>query len=390
MKRLLILNPTELTRDPRARRAASAALEHGWGIVGICRPAPGEQPLELPGVEVIRVGREGIGGALRRAGLGGMRRVRGVERELRGLYRLGRLARTTASFVAAGRGAGGFDTVLANDLGTLPAGYMLARRSGARFVYDAHELYGDSEPDYPFSYGRATGALERALARRANAVVTVSEPIADELQRRLGLRERPIVVLNCPERVELEPSVSDDGPLRAIYQGAMGVSRPLEDLLVAAEVADEVELTIRVANADLTALRLEVSRRDLDGRVFVAEPVEPTALIPALSGFEVGLVINRPLTRNDELVFPNKLFEYLMAGLAVAVPRVEGLAPFVDGEGIGVTYEPGRPDALGVALTELARDRARLTEMRVRARTVALERFNAEAQREPLAHALAL
>lgn len=390
MKRLLILNPTELTRDPRARRTAAAALECGWEIVGVCRPAPGEQPLELPGVDVVRVGEEGVGGALRRAGLGGMRRVSAVERELRGLYRLGRLAVTTASFVAAGRGAGRFDTVLSNDLGTLPAGHLLARLSGARFVYDAHELYGDSEPDYPGSYGRATGALERSLARRADAVVTVSEPIAAELRRRLGLREQPVVVLNCPERIEAEPRLFDSGPLRVIYQGAMGVSRPLEDLLVAAEVANPVEVTIRVANANLIALRSEVLRRNLEGRVFVAEPVEPTALVQSLSNFEVGLVINRPLTRNDELVFPNKLFEYLMAGLAVVVPHVEGLAPLVNGEGIGLTYEPGRPDALGAALTELARDRARLAEMRTRARTLALERFNADAQREPLARALAL
>jgi glycogen(starch) synthase len=390
LKRLLILNPTELTRDPRARRTAAAALERGWEVVGLCRPAAGERPLELPGVDVIRLRRERFGAALRRAGLGGLRRAGPVERELRGLYRLGRLAHTSVAFAAAGRLAGHFDTVLANDLGTLPVGYVLARRSDARFVYDAHELYGNSEPDYPLSYGRATGALERILARRANAVITVSEPIAEELQRRLGLRERPVAVLNCPERVELELAASDNGPLRAIYQGAMGVSRPLEDLLVAAEAADAVELTIRVTNADLAALRSEVSRRNLDGRAVVEEPVEPTALVAALIGFEVGLVINRPLTRNDELVFPNKLFEYLMAGLAVIVPRVEGLAPLVEREGIGDTYEPARPAALGTALTELARDRPRLVEMRARARALALERFNAEAQREPLVRALGL
>jgi glycosyltransferase involved in cell wall biosynthesis len=390
LKRLLILTPTELTRDPRARRAAAAALERGWEVAGLCRPAPGEKPLELPGVEVTRLRGEGIATALRRVGLGGLRHTRPVERELRGLYRLGRLARTTSAFVTAGRSAGHVDTVLANDLGTLPAGYLIARRAGARFVYDAHELYGDSEPDYPLSYGAATGALERALARRANAVVTVSEPIAEELQRRLGLRERPVAVLNCPDRVELEPPGAEGGPLRAIYQGAMGVSRPLEDLLAAAEAADAVELTIRVTNADLGALRSEVSRRHLDGRAVVAEPVEPTVLVAALAGFDVGLVINRPLTRNDELVYPNKLFEYLMAGLAVIVPRVEGLASLVEGEGVGLTYEPAQPAALGAALTELARDRPRLAEMRARARALALERFNAEAQREPLGRALGL
>jgi glycosyltransferase involved in cell wall biosynthesis len=90
------------------------------------------------------------------------------------------------------------------------------------------------------------------------------------------------------------------------------------------------------------------------------------------------------VTRNDELVFPNKLFEYLMAGLAVAVPRLPGMAPFVDGEATGLTYEPGRPEELGDALTRLAQDPARLEELRGRARRLAVERFNAEAQRPAL------
>src|SRR2546423_11178108 len=167
----------------------------------------------------------------------------------------------------------------------------------------------------------------------------------------------------------------------------MGVSRPLEDLLAAAEAAGGVELTIRVTNADVDALRAEVSRRGLGGRVRVADPVEPTALVQALVEFEVGVVINRPLTRNDELVYPNKLFEYLMAGLAVVVPRLPGMAPLVEGEGIGATYEPGRPEELGAALTSLARQPERLAELRQRAPRLALERYSAEAQREAFAAA---
>jgi glycosyltransferase involved in cell wall biosynthesis len=389
VRRLLILNPTELGRDPRGRRTARTALQRGWEVVGLCRTAPGETPLDLPGVHVVRVGRERVAGVLRRAGLGGMRRARPLERELRGLFRLARLAQTTALFVRAGRRAGRFDAIHANDLGTLPAGYLLARANRARLVYDAHEVYGDSEPDYPISYGYPAGVLERALARRADAVVTVSEPIAAELERRLGLRERPLVVLNCPDRVDVEPTVRADGPLRAVYQGAMGISRPLADLLRAAETAPDVNLTIRVTNADLDALRAEVARRALDGRVDVADPVAPTELVEALLPFEVGLVINRPLTRNDELVFPNKLFEYLMAGLAVVVPRLPGLR-LVEDEGVGVAFEPGNPDSLGAALSALAGDRDRQAELRRRARALAVERLNAEAQQEPLSRALGL
>src|SRR5207249_4874212 len=165
----------------------------------------------------------------------------------------------------------------------------------------------------------------------------------------------------------------EEGPLRAIYQGAMGPGRPLEDLLVAAEHAPEVRFTLRVAGTDPDALREAAAHLP---NVEVVDPVPPDRLVEALRDYDVGLIINRPVTRNDELVFPNKLFEYLMAGLAVAVPRLPGMTPLVEGEGLGVTYEPGRPELLGEALIGLDLDA--VAEMQAKARTLAHGRLNAE------------
>ena len=379
---MLLLTPSELTRDPRARRAALAARARGLSPVGLSGQISGADPIELDGVPVARLPRERIAPGLRAAGLGGMKRKGAFVREARGLYRLLRLARMTAGLYRTGRILGRFDVVHANDLDTLPAAWLLARASGARLVYDAHELYTEQEPDPPRLHRAVAAALERLLARRADAVLTVSEPIAEELRRRLRLREKPAAVLNAPEVDETEPPPRVDGPLRAIYQGAMGPGRPLEDLLVAAEHAPEVRFTLRVAGADPAALREAAAHLP---NVEVVDPVPPDRLVEALRGHDVGLVINRPVTRNDELVFPNKLFEYLMAGLAVAVPRLPGMTPLVEGEGVGVTYEPGRPDELGRELTALAREPERVVRLRETARRTALERYNAESQREALA-----
>ena len=381
----MILTPAELSRDPRARRAALTAHARGIEVVGLCGQVSGLPPIPLDGVQIVRVGGERLAAGLRSAGLGGMATEDGMlVREARGLYRLGRLGRLTAGLVLAGRKLGRLDVVHANDLDTLPAAAMLARRSGARLVYDAHELYTTQEPDPPRAHRRVSASLEGSLARRADVVSTVSAPIADELRRRLRLAETPRVVLNCPPLVDVPVEAAADGtPLAVVYQGAMGPGRPLEDLLVAAEHAPGAHFTLRIASADPALLRGEVERRGL-ANVEVVDPVPPDRLVEALAGFEVGLVINRPVTQNDELVLPNKLFEYLMAGLAVAAPRLPGLAPVVDGEGVGVTFEPGRPDGLGAALQELSADRERVLGLRRSARRLAVARYNAEAQADEL------
>ena len=381
--RLLLLTPAELSRDPRARRAAAAARAREGEVVGLCGRISGEEPVPLQDVQIVRVGRRGRPSPAHESGILRRRRLR----ELRGLYRLGRLGARTLALRHAGRRLGSFDVIHANDFDTLPAGWLLARRAGARLVYDAHELYSAFDPDPPRLYRAVAIRLEAALARRADVVVTVSEPMADELVRTLGLHVRPLVVLDAPELQGEEPLVRAGGPLRAVYQGAFGPGRPLGDLLDAIRSAPSSHLTIRVVRTDPRSIRAAVVDRGLAERVTVAEPLPPDGLAQGLRGFDVGVVFDRPDTRNSELSLPNKLFDYLMAGLAVVAPRLPALAPLIEGAGVGVTFEPGNPAALAGALEGLAGDPERLRRLRRAARGAAVTRYNAAVQAQVLAQA---
>lgn len=385
MTRLLILTPGEVTRDPRGRRSALAGVRAGFDVVAVC-PQTAE-PIPMEGVQVVRLGSGALTPSLNRLGLGGMGKQQwALIRELRGLYRLARLARLTLRTAVAARAFRPFGVVHAHEVEMLPAALLLRGR-GTRVIYDAHEIYASSEPDPPRVHRAITSLIERQLARRCNSVVTVSGAIAEELERTLRLRRRPAVTLNCPylvEGVEVRPH---GGRLRAVYQGAMGPGRPVSDLFDAATAAPGVDLFVRLANADLESLRAEVDRRGLAARMTVLEPVSPTVLVESLGDFDVGVIFNRPVTRNDELVFPNKLFEYMMAGLAIVAPSLPSLGAFVEEHAIGRVFAAGDPRALGEMLEAIAADAAALLAMRERARELAVSSFNAESQElllEPL------
>ena len=390
MPRLLLLTPAEITRDPRARRAAQVAISRGVGVVAVSGQISGEEPVALPGVDVIRVGGRGRTDAAWLLG-SSSRRSPTALRELRGVGRLLRLGWRTWQLVKGGRAWGRADVVHANDFATLPAGYLLAREHGSRLVYDAHELYAEFEPDPPRLATALAAHLERALARRADAIVTVNDQLAAELERRFRPPHRPLVVLNAPQLDETEPPPAPDGgPLRAIYQGAFGPGRTLDDLLAAVRLAPSVSFTLRVPRTKPDDLRAALASRGLDGRVRVEAPLPPDALIAGLHGHDVGIVFDEPLTRNAELSLPNKLFEYLMGGLAVVAPSLPALAAVVEGESVGLTFQPGRPRALAEALESLAADRERLEAFRQRARAAAVDRYNAGVQAEVEAQAWGL
>lgn len=382
MKRLLVLTAGELTRDPRARRAVQSARSRDWEVLGLCISAEAADTLE--GVRVTRIEGSALDRALRGAGLGGMRRSPMPMREIRGIYRLLRHAAAAVRLFRAGRRLGPVDVIHANDFDTLPAGRMLASALGARLVYDAHEIYTQQDVDPPRLYVALVVAAERFLAARADAVITVNEQIADELRELLRLDARPIVVMNCAALDPSEPDFASTGPLRVVYQGAIGPGRFLDDLFALAERAPGIHLTLRVKGADITALRRLVGQHGLADHVEIADPVAPSALVEALRGYHVGVMINRRVTRNDEFALPNKLFEYLMAGLAVVGPDLPSLRELIDREEVGMTFPPGDVDALAKVLIRLDEDRELLSELRQRARRAAVTRLNAESQADQL------
>jgi glycosyltransferase involved in cell wall biosynthesis len=282
--------------------------------------------------------------------------------------RLARLAVTTVRLTKKARrllGGRPAAIVHAHDLDTLPAAWLLARAARARLVYDAHELYTGFEPDPPRAWLRTISSIEGALARRSNAVVTVSSPIANELARRHRLVRHPLVVLNCPPLSASGPT-AHSGTLRVIYQAAAGPRRDL-NALTPIVTLEGIEVSARVIGVD-----------SAPPGIHLLEPVQPDRLVEALDPFDVGLVIDQPSTDNARLALPNKLFEYLMAGLAVVVPDAPAMAELVQAECVGKIYRSGR---LGEVLASMAEDRAGTEELRRRARTAAVERYNAEAQR---------
>ena len=377
MPGLLIVTAGELTRDPRARRQVIFARSLGWDAFGLSGTS-GDTPADLDLDAIVRVHTGGVSSALRRTSLA-HRPAGPLIRELRGIYRLLRLTGTTIRLAGAGRRFDGISVVHANDLDTLAAGWLVARRAHARLVYDAHELYSEFDPDPPRIYRGSMRSVEGVLARRADAVVTVSDAIANELVRKLHLRCRPLVVLNCPSLAGVPPPDVRDVepmPLRAVYQGTLGPGRELGDLLSVIASAPEVHFTLRIPGADPN----ELSRATAGQRnVSVESPVAPSQVIQALEREQVGLIFDQPVTRNGELSLPNKLFAYLAAGLAVVVSDLEALGPFVERENVGIAAAGG-PEGVAAALKNLAQDAARLASFRRNAAAASRERFNAEFQ----------
>ena len=248
---------------------------------------------------------------------------------------------------------------LASDLYTLPALAAAARRRRAALVYDARELYAalDSAHERPH-VGRFWGAVEARFAPRADAVLTVGGAIADRLEARHGI-DRPTVLYNAPEvaapgastpdrgALRRELGLPDDGRVVVLYQGLFREGRGLPALVEAARRVEAVRLVLVGEGALRDAL--EASSAGLGDRLVVHPFVPPDRLGALTPGADLGACLIEPLTESLRLSLPNKLFEYLAAGVPVLASPLPEIRRVVD-RGVGVLADPASPDAVADAL----------------------------------------
>lgn len=279
------------------------------------------------------------------------------------------------------------DMLYAHDLDTVPAAAWAAAVTGTRFLYDAHELYVDEHPALTVAARQSRAAVERYFAKRAAAIVTVNDLIADDLARRCGVA-RPVVVRNLPRAPEPTavpvPNPAADAPagrLRLLYHGAHvgldqhgvdDILRALVRLRAAGDRRVDATLTLRgglspQADRDLRARIADLGLQPavlLVPRVPGAEALVQAAIA---DGAQVGLAVHPPLCQSYVYTTSSKLYEYQWAGLAVCASDVLGNRHTVPAE-VGLFYPAGDDAALAGRLRELAWDPARLMAMRVAAR----------------------
>jgi glycosyltransferase involved in cell wall biosynthesis len=238
----------------------------------------------------------------------------------------------------------------------LPGG-LAARLTGARLVYDSHEL-ATSVPYRERAWAWFVSAIENAVVPRAAAVITVSDGIADRLRERYRLRARPTVVRNVSA---LRPSgtgtlrrrlqVGRDAPL-VLHQGAPAPDRGCETLVQATARLDGVRLAFLGDPEPGYGERLEalIASLGIGPKVSMLPSIALDELLASTAEADVGVTLLRDTCENHRLALPNKLFEYIAAGVPVVASALPETERLVNAYGVGWCVSPDDPDALAEAL----------------------------------------
>ncbi len=125
----------------------------------------------------------------------------------------------------------------------------------------------------------------------------------------------------------------------------------------------------------VSSLQQLASRLGVTQRVHFLAPVPPDQVVANARSADLGVVVPQPVSLNFEVSLPNKLFQYLAAGLPVVASDFPELARVIVGHDVGVTCDPGDPQAIVGAIREVTGDPFRNEALRMNAHA-SCETFN--------------
>lgn len=277
------------------------------------------------------------------------------------------------------------DLVIGHTLAGLPVAVHAAERLDARAGFDIEDFHSGelpSERRYDAERAIVTDVERRYLPRCAR--VTASAPgIADAVATRYGI-SRPHVVLNTFPRAERPAGAARTrGAVPSLYwySQVIGPGRGIEDAVAAVAMLDvPVELHLR-GTLDPEFAAQVVGRP----RVLLLPPVPPPELVGRAAEHDIGLALEQPVTENRALCVTNKLFTYMLAGLAVIATDTPGQREVLgEAPGSGLLYPAGQPSILAEGVRQLLRDPVELARAKSAAWTAADRRFNWEHESQSL------
>lgn len=285
------------------------------------------------------------------------------------------------------------DVYHAHDITALPACYAAALLRRRKLVFDAHEL----PLTQPHIMARRVThtlavAMLRLFMRRCDAAITVSPPLVDVMRDLYG-GPRAAVIRNVPLYQAPAPSARlrerldlPQGTRIALYQGGIQANRTLDILVHAARHLDPGIVIVMMGNGPMVAeLSAMIASEGAGDRVKMLPAVPYQELLSWTASADLGLLVVKPdFSLSVKYSLPNKLFEYLMAGLPVLTSEMVAIEETVLGYGVGDVIRSLEPNIVAAKVNSMLADAATWSQMHASALRTARKDLCWEAEKSRL------
>jgi glycosyltransferase involved in cell wall biosynthesis len=242
-----------------------------------------------------------------------------------------------------------FDLLHANDLDTLPANYLASRIKRKPLIYDSHEFFtGVPELNDRPVIKWCWEMIEKFIFPRLRCIITVNSAIAGVYEEKYARDVH--VVRNVPEPVTFKDPLPPshyglpDNKKLVILQGRwINRDRGAEEAVLAMQYIENAVLVIAGGGDIIPALKKTAGEKNLMGKVYFIPPMPYEELMKLTSICHCGLSLDKDTCLNYRYSLPNKLFDYIMAGIPVLASPLPEVRKIIEKYETGLIIESHEP-----------------------------------------------
>lgn len=261
------------------------------------------------------------------------------------------------------------DILVANDLDTLLANYLVAKIKGSTVVHDSHEYYtGVPELEGRPFVKKIWKSIENYFFPKLKYIYTVNDSIAKLYKDEYGVEVK--VVRNFPV---LSPSPSERAGVRQrkelglpsdkkiiLYQGSVNVDRGLVEAVEAMRYVNDAVLLVVGGGDILEEVKAKAEKLNLGGEVIFKKRVPFEELWNYTSHADIGISLDKDTNINYRFSLPNKIFDFIHAGVPVLASDLVEIKKIFSRYDIGDLIESHDPQHIAAKINSMLNDPEKL------------------------------
>ncbi|MFH1196898.1 MAG: glycosyltransferase [bacterium] len=264
------------------------------------------------------------------------------------------------------------DILFAEDVHCLPVAAFFSKIRKSKLFYNSRELYaylgGLRNKKFVQSIVKF---VEKSFIRKCDLVLTTGEMDSEFLEKFYGIKNtvviRNIPLLQQPTKIinfrELLPIEADKTIL--LYQGVMLDGRGIELIFRALSSIKNSVLVLLGDGPKKQFFEMKAKELNLTDRVFFMGSIPQNELINYTAGAEVGFALIENISVSYYYALPNKLFEYIMAGLPIVSSNLPQMKKIIEKYDLGIVIDLEKSEDISAEINDFINDKARLEKYRL-------------------------
>ncbi len=261
------------------------------------------------------------------------------------------------------------DILVANDLDTLLPNYLISRIKGKQLIFDSHEYFTGVPELKDRKFVRLFWkSIERRIVPSLNHIITVNSSIADLYREEYGVE--PVVVRNLSMLTDIEPVdrrqfCSDRDSLLLVHQGSWNNnSRGLVELIEAVRITKGIHLLVIGKGISLEELKARVAAEGFSERVTFLPHMKWEEMMAYTKAADIGFSLEKGDSLSYRFSLPNKVFEYISAGVALVTSGLPEVKKVLDEFNCGLSVDSSDPGSISDTIISLRDNRSMLEQIK--------------------------